>query len=387
MPWQETSVLEERVRFVVEALQKKESMTSLCGRYGISRKTGYKWVKRGRSEGGLSGLREESRRPKRSPNQMAPRVEDAVLALRVKRGWGARKLQALLRQEGIEVSRSAVSRALRRRGAIREEEVHRPALQRFERSEPNELLQMDFKGELRLGDGGACYPLSVLDDHSRYGLGLVALKSQEGAGVGLSLTVCFERYGVPWQMLVDHGTPWWSSTNGHGLTQLGVFLIKQGIFLLYSGVRHPQTQGKVERFHRTLLAWLRFHGMPTTLMGFQRAFSEFLIEYNEIRPHEALGLVPPIQRYRPSAKAYQPNPPEWEYPEGAEVKKLSGAGNLYLGKSYFVCHALANERVRVEHFEDRVLISYRHMLIREINRTTGRSQTILKPYGPTGHGL
>jgi transposase InsO family protein len=274
---------------------------------------------------------------------------------------------------------------MKRRGLINEEDHHRPALKRFERSQPNELLQMDFKGELALASGGECFPLSVLDDHSRYGMSLEALPSQHGSRVQACLEACFERYGIPEAMLMDHGTPWWSSTNGHGLTQLSVFLIKQGIALLLSGVNHPQTQGKVERFHRTLASWLRFHGMPKTLEGFRSAFQDFLAEYNQVRPHEALGLVPPAHRYRSSERTYQPCPAEWEYPEGADVRTLSASGNLYLGQYYFVCHALAHERVMLDHFADRVLITYRHMLIREIDRSTGRTHTILKPYGPTGH--
>ena len=155
---------------------------------------------------------------------------------------------------------------------------------------------------------------------------------------------------------------------------------------MYSGVGHPQTQGKVERFHRTLKAWLRHHGRPQTLEELSKALCDFRQEYNEVRPHEALDMATPSCRYRPSPRQYKPNPEPWEYPSGAEVRCLGDNGCLSdAGRYLFVCHALAQRRVRVERFENRLLVSYRHMLVREIDLATGRSRSILEPYGPTGH--
>jgi hypothetical protein len=257
---------------------------------------------------------------------------------------------------------------------------------RFERAAPNELVQMDFKSPYRLAAGSICVPLSLLDDHSRYALALAPLPSTGADGVQRVLESVMERYGVPESILVDHGTPWWSSTNGHGLTRLGVFLIRQGVRLVYSGVGHPQTQGKVERFHKTLQAWLRHHGRPTTLRGLTRALDAFRQEYNEVRPHEALDMHTPSCRYCPSTRQYEPNPAPWEYPLGAEVRRLTDNGCFSeVGRYLFVCHALAHRRVRIERFADRLLVSYRHMLIREIDLTSGQSHSILEPYGPTGH--
>ena len=385
MPWKETDVRSERIRFVVEAVQGEETMRSLCGRYGISRKTGYKWLRRWEEVGSLGELDEHSRRPHRSPRQTDSAIEDRVVRLRQQYGWGSRKLRCLLQREGIELGRATIHRILVRRGLIGESTRSRPAVQRFERSAPNELVQMDFKGPYTLRRGRVCLPLSLLDDHSRFAVALAPLATNHTARVQRVLEKSFERYGVPESMLVDHGTPWWSSTNGHGLTRLGVFLIRQGVRLVYSGIGHPQTQGKVERFHQTLAAWLEHHGTPETHRGFQAALASFRQEYNQVRPHEALDLETPSQRYRPSTRRYRPNPAPWQYPEGAEVRRLAGNGCFHeKGRYHFVCLALEGRRVRLERFGDRILISYRHMLIRELNTTTGMTRSILKPYGPTG---
>jgi transposase InsO family protein len=386
MPWKETDVQTERIRFVVEAVRGEVTMRSLCRRYGISRKTGYKWLRRYEAVGSLAELQEQSRRPHRSPRQTDAVIEDRVVALRQQYGWGSRKLRYLLAREGIRLGRATIDRILARRGLMEGTEHARPAVQRFERSHPNELLQMDFKGPYPLTGGSICVPLSLLDDHSRYALALEGLPSTHGAGVQRVLESSFERHGVPQSMLVDHGTPWWSSTNGHGLTRLGVFLIRQGVDLIYSGIGHPQTQGKVERFHQTLGDWLRHHGPPETPHRFQEALERFRREYNRVRPHEALGMETPSQRYRPSRRPYQPDPKPWSYPEGSEVRRLTDNGCFYEAGTYrFVCHALAGRRVRLERFEETILVSYRHLLIRELDTRTGRSLSILEPYGPTGH--
>ena len=380
MPWRETDVRNERILFVVAALQGEESTSAVCRRFGISRKTGYKWLARYKSVESLSELCEQSRRPLQSPQRSPEATEQRVLTLRERYGWGSRKLQHLLAGEKVKLSRSTIDRILDRHGVARTSPHARSAPKRFERSQPNELVQMDFKGQYRLASQGWCYPLSLIDDHSRFALALEGLGSLQGNGVEATLRATFEREGVPEAMLMDHGAPWWSPANGHGLTEVSVFLIRQGVDLVHSGIAHPQTQGKVERFHRTLEAWLLHHGVPRSLADFQSAFRDFRLEYNTVRPHEALDLQTPARRYRPSLKPYRPEPPEWEYPLGAEVAGIDRHGSLHLdGGRRFVCEALRGQRVRLERFGDRVLVSYRHMLIRELDLTTGSSRTVLKP--------
>jgi hypothetical protein len=253
------------------------------------------------------------------------------------------------------------------------------ATKRFEKKQPNELWQMDFKGEYHLGNGN-CYPLSILDDHSRFTVGLYGLPNQRGESVNDCLVRTFDKFGVPHAMLMDHGTPWWSSTNAQGLTWVTVKMIRQGIRIYLSGVGHPQTQGKVERFHRTLKQSVRHTGKPKTMEGWNSLLRNFREEYNHLRPHEALGMAVPASRYEPSRKFYNPNPPEWDYPEGSVVKRLNTQGCLeYDRKRYFVCEALAKENVRIEEIENRLLVSYRQMYIREIERETGKTRALLVP--------
>jgi transposase InsO family protein len=274
---------------------------------------------------------------------------------------------------------TTINRILKRNGLINPKDSHRPALTRFERSQPNELWQMDFKGDYP-SDNGRCYPLSLLDDHSRYAIGLHALPGKDTNTVMDSLHKTFEGCGVPYAMLMDHGIPWWSPSNNHGLTRLSVSLIDQGIRLYFSGIRHPQTQGKVERFHRTLNEAVQHKGRPKTLSGWHQILKSFLYEYNNIRPHEALRMATPAEYYRPSQKPYNPDPREWEYPEGSVVEKLNTQG--WLGKSrirYFVCEALAGKTVRVEQIDNKLIVSYRHMYIREIDKNTGRTTSLIEP--------
>jgi transposase InsO family protein len=296
--------------------------------------------------------------------------------LRLAYGWGGRKLQPLLAQKGISISESTINRTIKRNGLTGYHEVLGTATRRFTREHPNDLWQMDFKGEYRLSRG-YCYPLSVIDDHSRFALGVFALDGQTGSIVHRSLITIFKRYGVPQAMLVDHGVPWWSP-NGHGLTWLAVFLIKQGIHLCFSGLRHPQTQGKVERFHRTLSDDIRHHGRPETLSDWQKALDLFAYEYNYIRSHEALQMSVPASRYQPSHKAYQPQPSEWLYDGSGPVIRLNSQGCLpWRNKRHFVCEALADQLVQIHPADHLLLVQFRHMWIREIDLKTGRSQTLI----------
>lgn len=196
----------------------------------------------------------------------------------------------------------------------------------------------------------------------------------------LALTASFERYGVPLALLMDHGAPWWASRGAAGLTRLGVFLLQQGIRLIYSAVRHPQTQGKVERFHRTLGERLRWGGVPTTLAGFVQAFAAFRDEYNDVRPHAALDLAPPAAHFHPSARPYRPHPPAWDYPADVPVRRIAATGLLHWqGRGYFVSEALRGEDVACVPHDDRLLVQYRHMYVRELHLRTRTSVPLMQP--------
>lgn len=387
MPWQEIDVMENRRRFVLAATEEGACMASLCREYGISRKTGYKWRNRYLECGDLVSLEELPRRPKSMPGKIETKVEDRVVKLRKKYGWGSRKLRRLLRRKGTNLARSTIDRVLRDHELLGESRRLRPAVQRYEHAAPHDMLQMDFKGDLKLSGGRRAYPLSLLDDHSRYCLTTRAFLSQETEGVRSELIAAFEEHGVPRSILMDHGTPWWSSTSGHGLTRLAVFLIRQGVTMRWSGVGHPQTQGKIERYHRTMGEWLEHRGQSRGLRGLNSQLDEYRVEYNTVRPHEALDLETPESRYRRSAKPYDPDPPAWEYPEGSLVRRLSVHGCLpWRGHGYlFVSRALGHRNVLCEVFGKELLVTYRHMTIRHIDLETGRSHPTVRPYGPTGH--
>jgi transposase InsO family protein len=377
MPWARTDVSEQRIRFVVRAASGKEPLAALCREFGISRPTGYRWRRRFQQAGSVTAVVERSRRPVRSPSQTEPEKEKRVVALRQQYGWGAKKLGVLLREEGTALKIRTINRILKRRGLIGIRDSNAPALERFERSVPNELWQMDGKGEYRASDG-TCYPLSILDDHSRYAVGLYSLPAFTAERVYPCLVSTFERYGVPEAMLMDHGSVWWSTTNGYGLTWLSVRLIEQGIQLCYGRVRHPQTQGKVERFHRTLNEAIRHRGKPQQMAAWPQALEEFREIYNRQRPHEALGMKRPVERYQASARQYEPAPREWEYPNGSVVRRLNPSGCLdWERERWFVCEALAGRWIRVEKIENLLLVSYRHMYVREIDRQQRRTRPLV----------
>lgn len=376
MPWKAESVMDQRVEFVLRAREGEESLAALCRDYGISRPTGYLWLQRYYEVGSVNGLAEHSRRPLHSPQRSAAAVEAAVLALRDKTNWGGPKLAKALERGGVRVAAATAQRILKRHGRVVPPRVQKTKL-RFARQQCNELAQMDFKGDYRLARG-KCYPLSLLDDCSRYLHGLWPLPSPGGAGVKQSLEAYFREHGVPLSLLLDHGTPWFSTTNRQGLTWVSVWLLKQGVTLRYSGIRHPQTQGKVERFHQTLKRRTKHRGEPRTLHEWRAWAVEFRHEYNDERPHEALGNKTPGEVYQPvNLRAYQEQPREWEY-SGGVVKQLNPQGQLYYRQqTYFVSEALASERVRVDELEGKLLVTFRHLTIREIDLRTGESTAVL----------
>jgi len=377
MPWKRMSVDAQRMQFVVRAVSGKEQMTALCREFGISRPTGYLWRRRYERGGSFTAVRELSRRPRHSPTRTEGWKEQRVTALRAQTGWGAKKLHVVLRDEqGVAIPVRTIHRILQRGGLV-EEDVHAPAPGRFERLAPNELWQMDSKGKYPLPEA-ECHPLAILDDHSRYAVGLYALPELTSAQAWPCLVETFRRYGVPQAMLMDRGSLWWSEHNGWGLTWLSVQLIEQGIRLLYGRVCHPQTQGKVERFHRTLGGELRHRGLPARWAEWPPLLAEVQRDYNQRRPHEALAMQRPAQLYQPSPQRYREQPPEWEYPAGSEVKRLNTQGMLEDGgRRWFVCGALAGQQVRIERLHTQVLVSYRHMYIREIDKQRGGTRPLV----------
>jgi transposase InsO family protein len=364
---------EQRVRFVVAASRQEKSMTALCQEFGISRPVGYQWLSR-YQQGGVAAIAERSRRPQHSPRRTQGTGERRVVELRqCYPDWGARKLRVLLQREGLELGRNTIHRILLRHDLVHPGDRHPPAVERFERAAPNELWQMDFKGPKlwpqRVG------PLSVLDDHSRYLIVLRAVGSTHTERVQEPLVEAFDRHGVPEGMLMDHGTPWWSVHSTGGMTKLSLWLMRQGIALHWSRVRHPQTQGKVERFHGELQRALTRRRVLEPEM--QTWLDQFRWEHNHVRPHEALAMQTPASRWRPSPRRYDPNPPRWEYPAGAKVRKVDSQGKLTLaGENWKISNALAGEWVQVVPIQSRVQVYYCTTLVREIDFAIQRSTMV-----------
>lgn len=384
MPWKKADVMEQRIEFVLRASRRNEPFGELCAEFGIHRSTGYRWMKRFAAVGSVLELKERSRRPKRSPHKAAEDVEQRVLALREQHGWGARKLQVLLRREGTLLGSATIHRILKRRGAVAPCDPTPWRGKRFEREAPNQLWQMDFKGVKDAWSRlyGRIYPLTLLDDYSRFATGLIGLDSPGAEAVQRALRRVFDEFGVPDAMLMDHGTPWWDHANGYGLTRLSVELMKQGIRLYFGAVCHPQTQGKVERLHRSLEQALKWASARRRFPGWPQFLHDFREEYNHLRPHEALQMQPPASVYQPSHRGWNPNPPAWDYGPSVLVVPLNSQGSVtFEGKRYFVCHALAGEEVALEVLEDRLLARYRRTWIREIDLRTGISAAIVSsPY-------
>jgi transposase InsO family protein len=377
MAWRSVEVEEQRIRFVVAASRGEGSFKGLCAEFGISRPTGYLWLTRYRL-GGVAGVVERSRRPQTSPARTAAGTEQRIVELRRERpDWGARKLAVLLGREGLAVPAATVHRVLLRHGLVRAEDRRRPAVQRFERAQPNQLWQMDFKSPK--GWNQPVGPLSVLDDASRYAIALDGTWTTRAEAVQERLVTAFTTCGLPDAMLMDHGVPWWNMTSSGGWTQLTVWLMEQNIRLYFSGYRHPQTQGKVERFHGALELARRRRGLPEACLH-QHWLDDFRQEYNHLRPHEALGMQTPASRWQPSQRIYHPQPPAWAYPPGAEIARLDPHGRLKLHQRHWqVSGPLAGKPVQLLRLEQRILVFYRNTLVRELD-LAGQGSTMVEPW-------
>jgi transposase InsO family protein len=316
-----------RQEFLFLASQPGSNFSQLCQRFGVSRKTGYKWLQR-YQQSGAAGLVDRSRRPQHSPGQTEPAVEQQVLAIRDQYGWGARKIKWCLEQEGPELAKSTVHSILQRHGRV----TPPPnsvvgSYQRFEQERPNQLWQMDFKGHYRLGNGARCHPLTVLDDHSRYSLCLQACRNEQTETVQQQLTATFRRYGLPERMLMDNGSPW-GNDFAHQYTPLTVWLLRLGIGVSHSRPYHPQTQGKDERFHRSLKVEVLAQRIYGDFGCMQIRFDEWRYCYNHVRPHEALGMALPASRYQLSHRSFPEQLPPLEYGAIDQVRKVQGDGKI-----------------------------------------------------------
>jgi transposase InsO family protein len=375
MPFREQSRMTSRLEFVQVARQDGANIRALCRQYRISPTTGYKWLAR-YAETGKDGLTERSRRPARSPTQTPAAMDAAIVALRTAHpAWGGRKLGQRLLDLGHTAvpSASTITAILRRHDLLTPQSTRQTtAWQRFEHGEPNALWQLDFTGHMPLGTGRV-HPLPILDDHARFLVGLFACGDERLATVKTHLTTCFRQYGLPWAILSDNGSPWGVPHVPERLSSLEVWLLRLGVELWHGRIRHPQTQGKVERFHRTLAAERLQPYRYADLADCQTAFDAWRDVYNLERPHAALGLAVPASRYQPSLRVVPETLPMITYGPDDAVRKVVGTGQIsYGGTTHYVSQALLGESVAVRPTtEDGLLdVVFAHLTIRQIDLRT-----------------
>ncbi len=349
MPKKEKEGISLRKEFVLLAMQEGSNIRLLCRRFGVSSRTAYKWIKRYRANG-EAGLADRSRRPQHSPRRTSEAMEQKVLQKREETGWGGRKIARVLRNEGYQNAPhpNTITDILRRHQKLPEEEPskHR-AWQRYERETPNALWQMDFKGHFPMLKG-RCHPLTVLDDHSRYCLGLQACANETMLTTQACLTQIFRRYGLPLAILCDNGGPWGRGYPKLELTHLTVWLIRLSIQIIHGRPSHPQTQGKDERFHETLNVELLQRMIFADLEDCQYHFNSFRHRYNQVRPHEALGLDTPSQHYQPSPIPFPEVLPRVEYDSGQIIRRVQDRGIIYYkNREFRVGKALQGQSVRL----------------------------------------
>lgn len=341
-----------RAMFVKECQEGMESISSLCRKYEISRPTAYKWIARYEADGNMSNL---SSAPRTHPMKTLPEIEDAILALRREHpGTGARKIQHILKRRGIDVpSVKTVNAILKRNGCITLQ-ASRAAqhYRRFEADHPNDIWQADFKGNFLMNDGERCYPLNIIDDHSRMCLCSAAQINERYEDTALNFTRTFREYGLPLALLCDNGNPWGTSQST-GFTRFEIWLMDLDILPMHGRSLHPQTQGKQERFNGSLKREMLAFADIDDLACAQRILQEYRRFYNCERPHEALDMRTPAEVYAPSPRAFPECIAEWEYTGCASVVKVKSSGYLsFQGQGCFLSEAFANRDVALIPSED-----------------------------------
>lgn len=376
MAWKETHVMDERMKFIMEWQAGGHSLAELCRCYGVSRKTGYKYIERYLAEG-PRGLEDRSRAPHHHPNAIDEKVELAILGLQAKHPtWGAKKLKGWLeanRAQQAWPARSTITEMLDRHGLVRRRRLHRRGLSQhwpLTMAElANQVWGIDFKGWFLTRDGRRCDPLTVSDLHSRYVLRLQAVEKPDGRHVWPVLEAAFREVGLPDVIRSDNGPPF-ASTAAGGLGWLSVQLIKAGVKPERIKPGNPQQNGCHERMHRTLKADTA-NPPAANRRAQQRRFDEFRRVFNEERPHEALGLDTPANHYQPSPRIYSGRLREPDYAADHDVRRVRSNGEIkWRGNCIFLSEALIGEPVGIVETEESSLhtIHYGPVLLGYLDR-------------------
>lgn len=368
MPWRNKTVEELRLEVVNKILRQDDSIAAICREYDISRTTAYKWLKRYQDGESFS---DRSHAPKTIYNKTSDYQEQLILNTRDEHpSWGARKLHRYLTDKGYHSlpAVSTISDILKRNHRIDpEESIKHTAFKRFEMDAPNELWQMDFKGHFAMANGERCHPLTILDDYSRFSLCVQAKENERYEGVKSSLIQVFQEFGMPRAILCDNGRPWGDSTNGY--TPFEIWMMQLNILPIHGKPMHPQTQGKEERFHRTMKNELLKYTIMKNLEHAQKEFDMFRYSYNYERPHEALELDTPSKHYKASSKIYDGTEKEPEYDGNFQLRKVNYKGYISIQKHrYYLSESFIGKYIGVEPTEnEKINLCYGNFIIAQID--------------------
>jgi putative transposase len=352
MPWLEMRPMDQKVLFIADWLRQIACLSDLCERYGISRKTGYKWIRR-YHQGGVEALEERSRKPLHSPEQTPYRIRKAIIEFRT-RGrsvMGPKKIQTLLQErfpDEAVPSRTTIYKVLHAEGLVSKRRRKRrvaPFAQPFKAVlAPNDLWSADFKGQFKMQNGQWCYPLTVMDHQSRYLLCCHAMTGTRFEETQQTFRRIFQHYGLPRRIRTDNGVPFATTAIG-GLSRLAIWWITLGILPERIESGKPQQNGRHERMHRTLKQEA-IRPAAASLSSQQRLFDQFQQSYNHERPHEALQQKRPASCYQCSIRPYTDTPQEPTYPDYFVVRRVQGTGIVNCrGKIVYVSHLLKGHPV------------------------------------------
>lgn len=371
MPWESKTVEKLREEFVL-ASKNSKNFSSLCREFGITRKTGYKWIARA-NQG--EALCDQSKSPKRIGNKTSSEIEQAILAVRKENpGWGATTIRKVLENAGqrdLPCART-VNNILNRHGCIeKEESAKRHKYIRFQKEHCNEMWQADFKGDFGLSNGDRCYPLDIIDDSTRYLIKIVPCTSTRNVVIP-AFESAFYEYGLPESVLTDNGAQFAGFKQGY--TQFEKWLMCHDVLPVHCRVKHPQTQGKIERFHRTLNEELIKRYTFADIEEANEIMQEWRTKYNEIRPHEALGMQTPSDVYRKSHREYNEKVRNYDYSGEYPIVKVNCKGYLSLDyqRMYF-SETMAGEylEIRPNPLKNTFYACFRNFRIAEFDSISG----------------
>ena len=372
MPWESKTVEEIRKEFI-EAAKTTNNFSSLCREFGITRRTGYKWIERAKTTNDYS---DRSHARKIVNNKTNLETENIILTLRKENpGWGAKTLRKVLENQGCEnlPCIKTFNNILKRNDCITKEESlkHKPFV-RFEKELCNEMWQTDFKGEFLMQDNNKCFPLDIIDDHSRFLIKIKALTSTANAVIPCFKEAFYE-YGMPNSILSDNGAQFAGFKQGY--TQFEKWLMNNNILPIHGRIKHPQTQGKIERFHRTMKNELLNHNDFTDVNDADLALQNWRIKYNNIRPHEALNMKSPADIYTPSDREYTDTVKKYEYGGQHHVIKVNSWGYVRFDKwQVYLSETMIDEYIefRPNPLGDSFIACYRNFKIAEFSTETGK---------------